>query len=764
MIESRPRREAWTTTTALSAILFASVLALFAVPLFRELQLKINDTLFRLAPVPRKKSPLVLILIDDESLREYGRWPWSRALLAKLVRGSTEAGATVIGVDILLSEPQSAEADAMLIHAIERGPHIVLADKIGFYPDGPHWLEPLQELLSANVSVGHALAPLDKDGVCRRFPPLELSPDGVRWAFSVEVARHIDLQRVSDFLKTYKVGETTDAGAYAHASPVLAPIAFRRGPFQTISAADVLKGRNLTIMDGRPVLIGFGPVELGDRIMTPLGGVIPTPGIEVNAQILDSILSGRRIRESTLPVTLGLVLLACPLLVIAYRRVHRRHAVALMVAVGITIYGLAYTFFVGWELIVPAAPFLAADLLAPLVIFSADFYLIERSLTTQLRGLEQWLFPVGTVGRATLIERHPSSNLSWKLRTLEGLQTELGALYEFHQTLLESTDGAVAIFDGKDDLILSNRHFDALPTPGGNKIRTLAAALDQWTPHSAKGAATDQEIYIDDKLYGVSTAALPPTKISPRGGTLLTITSLQLRQERDRARSEALGFLTHELRTPLASIQQYAELMVEYPRSPLAARAPETIFRESVRLLALIGSYLDVLRLDAGALPIRAEKVNLETLTDEVFAILRPLATAQSMPLQFSSNQAVVAIADPPLLTGAILNLVSNAIKYGAKGTPIEVHAAIVERDVLLSITNEAAEIGSLDLRRFFDAYFRSTSVEDNTPGWGLGLAFVKRIAEKHGGSIEATTQDSQITITLRLPIALDEQPEKDRA
>src|SRR5664279_3958709 len=113
---SRPRREAWTTTTALSAILFAIVLALFAIPLFRELQLKINDTLFRLAPIPRKQSPLVLILIDDESLREYGRWPWSRALVAKLVSRSADAGATVIGVDILFSEPQSAESDAMLIH------------------------------------------------------------------------------------------------------------------------------------------------------------------------------------------------------------------------------------------------------------------------------------------------------------------------------------------------------------------------------------------------------------------------------------------------------------------------------------------------------------------------------------------------------------------------------------------------------------------------------------------------------------------------
>ena len=83
----------------------------------------------------------------------------------------------------------------------------------------------------------------------------------------------------------------------------------------------------------------------------------------------------------------------------------------------------------------------------------------------------------------------------------------------------------------------------------------------------------------------------------------MTLTNLQTRVERDRARSEALAFITHELRTPLASIQGFADLMIRYPGSPDCDGAPETISWESKRLLALINSYLDVLRLDAARSP-----------------------------------------------------------------------------------------------------------------------------------------------------------------
>ena len=150
------------------------------------------------------------------------------------------------------------------------------------------------------------------------------------------------------------------------------------------------------------------------------------------------------------------------------------------------------------------------------------------------------------------------------------------------------------------------------------------------------------------------------------------LSSLQAREERDRSRAEVLGFITHELRTPLTAIQGFSELMIQFPGSPQNASAPETIFRESKRLLALIHSYLDVLRLDAGARPPVMEEVQVEEVVRYVFEIMRPIANASGTTLTWLGQNAAI-FGDFALLNGAILNVVSNAIKYGETGTEITV-------------------------------------------------------------------------------------------
>jgi signal transduction histidine kinase len=222
--------------------------------------------------------------------------------------------------------------------------------------------------------------------------------------------------------------------------------------------------------------------------------------------------------------------------------------------------------------------------------------------------------------------------------------------------------------------------------------------------------------------------------------------------ERDRARAEALAFITHELRTPLASIQGFADLMIRYPGSADCEGAPETILSESKRLLALINSYLDVLRLDAGAKPVRADALDLHDIVPQVFDILRPLAAAADMQLVLGGDAAIVTTGDANLISGAVLNLVSNAIKYGRPGTEIRVRCFASMDDVVISVQNQGQPIASGDIPHLFDPYYRAREAEAAKPGWGLGLAFVKRIAEKHGGSVQVRSEDSSTTFEIHLP------------
>ncbi len=752
MITARQRE--WWRTLSLATILFLVVMAVTAIPVVRDFQMRIADTYFRAAPPPLQPSPVVLVLIDDESLREYGRWPWSRARVAELVRNLDRAGAGVIGLDILFSEPQSAGVDRELADALRESRRTVIVDKIGMYPDGPHWIEPLPVLADAALGVGHAQAVLDSDGLCRRFPLRELTIDGPRLAFALEVARHLDAPRTAQFLAAYGIAGRDDDPAIMTAAPVLAPIAFRRDAFQTISAAVVLQGRDLANLRGRPVLVGFGPTEIADRLSTPLTGPWPASGVEIHAQILDSVLSGRILHPLPRLAALVLLFATCMSSVLFFRNRKAWSVVVWAMCLGGIVYFAGWSAFVLGSRILAVGPMLLAVIFAPVAVYAADFVLVERSVRRQMQLLRQWL----AQHRRYELREDPE-DIARNLDLLQELQIQLGSLYELHETLLDATRDAIAIFDTDGKLILQNRIFARI-FRSHRQLTSLheVEAEVHWLEEDTRpkgGNSVESEAYIGNELYSMRLIPLPPTTLSPKGGTIWILTSLKAREERDRSRAEALGFITHELRTPLTSIQGFAELMMQYPNSPQCAGAPATIYRESKRLLALIYSYLDVLRLDAGARPLQREDVLVKEVVRQVFEILRPLAASNQMELTWQGDDAMSASGDSALLSGAVLNVVSNAIKYGEPGSEIRVACAQREGQVLISVHNYGTPIASADLPNLFSPYYRGSKGRDTVPGWGLGLAFVKRIAERHGGSVQVESSSAGTTFTIHLSAAV---------
>ncbi len=451
-------------------------------------------------------------------------------------------------------------------------------------------------------------------------------------------------------------------------------------------------------------------------------------------------------------------LITCGLAVAVFRSWRGIAAVGVFAVMAIAVYAAGFLAFVLGARILPVGPMMLAVILAPLLVYTADFVLVERSVTQQLLGLKSWLALRGKESGAR--ERE---DLSWRLNLLEQLQTELGALYELHNTLLESTQDLVAIFDEQGKLLLKNRAFADAYALHSKSSLTLNETRARWVSKSdgeidRSAAHPEIEITLDQELYSVRTSPLPPTNLSPRGGTIITLTNLRTRVERDRARAESLGFITHELRTPLASIQGFAELMMSYPDSPVCAAAPETIFRESKRLLALISSYLDVLRLDAGAKAVSQSRVDLTDIVRQVFDILQPLASAAAMRLVLEAGDgvSVSVTGDGALISGAVLNLVSNAIKYGQPGGDVQVRCYRDNEEVIISVYNLGKPVDPEEMARLFDPYFRASNAEKSKTGWGLGLAFVKRIAEKHGGSVRAESQESGTRFEIHLPAGME--------
>ena len=149
---------------------------------------KLNDFFFRVRrPLPTS-SQVALVLIDDATLEQHGRWPWPRAELAKLIRAVSAQSPKAIGVDVLLPELEDEANDAALTAAIRSAPNIVLAAKISTSPTGNLWMDPLPRFAQAAKGVGHVQAIIDFDGLCRSIPVQEPSADGLRPAFALKLA------------------------------------------------------------------------------------------------------------------------------------------------------------------------------------------------------------------------------------------------------------------------------------------------------------------------------------------------------------------------------------------------------------------------------------------------------------------------------------------------------------------------------------------------------------------------------------------------
>ena len=409
-------------------------------------------------------------------------------------------------------------------------------------------------------------------------------------------------------------------------------------------------------------------------------------------------------------------------------------------------------------------PFLCVAVLAAPITQLQNLILLDRDISEGLRHLQDVLRRTrGDNGsNLSLALRSPlrarSNDLHWKTRLLAELQDELSCVYAFDEMLLQAMQDGLAVFARDGRLIFHNARWRGFCqrqnwNPSGS-FSVFAEKLDQpkwgdiWESLNDDGGRLDTEARVGDALYQLRAMRLPSNIDAPSTDLILVVvTDLTARLERDRARAEALGFVTHELRTPLVSIQGYAEYLLRYPQQASGSDAARTIFRESGRLVAMINTYLDVLRLDVGSRPARRELFSLSSSIDEVNKVLEPLARASQIHISTAIAPEVPAVeGDPHLIAGALLNLLSNALKYSPPGSEVQLRVAAGGDMVVLEVRNAGPPIPNEELERLFEPFHRGHEQEGAVPGWGLGLAFVKRIAEEHGGRVEASSGPAEGT------------------
>ncbi len=780
--QPRNRVKSW---LVLNLLLLSLVAALSMTYPVEELSRRLGDIYFRLRrPLPTSSS-VAIVLIDDLSLSRYGRWPWSRSLLARLVRATAAQRPGAIGLDILLSEAEDARDDDDLGKAFRESGNVVLAAKLSGSSQRL-WVDPLPLFLANSAGVGHVQAVEDADGICRSVPVRELSAEGPRWALALEVSRvakHVAVDQNSGGLwlgkdRVWVDGSMPRAGPSGWESypPEFLTINFREQylpgqripPFVVISAAELLGGKQVPALWGKAVLIGFGATELSDRLPTPVSGQMPMPGVEVHANLVDGLLRGEGLRHvSAFPqilFLLGFSLVSTWLVL----RWPGWDGVLLQTTLLILSYGAGYWLFAHAHCLITFGPVLCVGLLAVPLAQLENLVVVNRGLTRGLRQLRQTLqagqAPMELASlRPAEISPETSGDLQWRVELINQLQSELGSLYAFRQHLLESMQEGLAVFAADGKTLFRNPFWKAFCSKQGWNAELDLVEFGRLLGHpnwanvqerlSGEGLPPESEVHLGGGFWQIRCTKLSSNANDDSSQWMVVVTDLTSRLERDQARAEALRFVTHELRTPLVSIQGFAEFLLRYPKANGSADAAATIFRESQRLVSLINTYLDVLRFDAGARSLRREPMVIPQMIAQLQRVMTPIAEAAEIRIQVHLDSELPSLeGDAPMLSGVILNLLNNAVKYSPAGSEVNLRVTATEANVIFEVCNPGAPIPPEDLAHLFEPFYRSRSAGESTPGWGLGLTFVKRIVEEHRGIIEASSDKSGIRVRVILP------------
>jgi len=216
-----------------------------------------------------------------------------------------------------------------------------------------------------------------------------------------------------------------------------------------------------------------------------------------------------------------------------------------------------------------------------------------------------------------------------------------------------------------------------------------------------------------------------------------------------RGQKELLANVSHELRSPLARLRVALELLPRDDASEARVRDLEVDIAELDRL---IEDVLTMSRLDAQALPLRREPVDLGALFAQIAerAALDP-ATARASVRVAEGSAPPALDADPALLRRALWNLVENAARYGAP--PVTLSARREGGVVAISVDDEGRGIAPGDRERVFQPFFRAAG-DDDRRGFGLGLALARRVAEVHGGAIRVADAPRGCTLVIEIPAA----------
>jgi signal transduction histidine kinase len=375
-----------------------------------------------------------------------------------------------------------------------------------------------------------------------------------------------------------------------------------------------------------------------------------------------------------------------------------------------------------------------------------------------------------------------------ELDTLYGVGKSVTSLLERDQLLERILDAAFYVIGAEEaSLMLVDGETDQL-TPALHRQRVdgdpqhvarrapeeLAADAIRKGEATASGAMLCAPLKVGEKIVGAIGLGNTVTTRSFTGHDRQLLMALadyaaiaientrlyeQVRQA-DRAKSEFVSLVAHEMGTPLTSILCYADVLLQENSEPLTEKQEKYlhVIRNNVgRMQVLLSDLQDISRIEAGHLSLNIEPTSLAVALQGALEATRGQIGARSQLLTMDVPEDLPMVgADPARLTQILINLIGNACKYTPDGGHIRVQAECQSGCVRCAVSDNGVGISPRDRRRLFTKFFRSDNpAVMEKQGTGLGLCIAKNLIELQGGQIEVESELGKgTTFWFTVPVA----------
>ena len=725
------------------------VLLLYILGLFNAINHKIYDQLILLNIHNKINKDILIVKIDNKSIKEIGQWPWSRYYYVDVLKTVIENDPAVIGINLEFTENKDLEGDSKLYKVLKSFPRTVLTAKLNKTVINNISLLIPQKNIFPGITEAHVYIQYTENSVIRSFPTYKHFP-----AFALQVLKYyydynnVDYKTLSPKLKSWflQINQKNNFTS----EMVLIDYKRTTEQFDNVSFIDVLnKNINPEIFKNKIVLIGLTDRSRTITHTTPYTGTksLSCTPVELQAQIIDSLMNYRnllKVPDWFLYLFSILVPIAFVLGMSKKTALYQGISFLIIVTILATADYILFKYLAIWF-----PPGLLFILL--LSTFGFSMYFTTSKIDTEL---------IETIRKYQKDDNIPlldiPTDISSRVEVLSSLLETISTDRQTIKAIINAVNNGIIVIDESGKIIWTNERALEIFTQSiviNQNIEDLVELnLNEIKAEMEVNHIFKKELSIESFDF---ISIVTPIK-SVKKQYVIIFNDITELKEIDRLKTDMVRMVSHELKNPLMVMQISSE-NIEYSDDKEEINKHNSKIFETIEImLETINNFLNLNKLESNLIQMNIEKSDLISLLKKSIELNEPIANNKGVSVILDTSETPPVMMDKVQMNIVTNNLISNAVKYSLKNGEVKIKIKSNNDFVSVSVIDSGIGIPKEDIDKIFSKFYRSSNnKKEKIKGTGLGLSIVKRIIESHKGTISVTSEENKGScFTFSLPKA----------